>query len=148
MTEEERQLSLLKGPRQKGEKAPLPSEFEMQCVVADTLRLGLSLGWRYSHFPAGELRTDETGRRLARMGLMKGWPDFVLLNPAGRFHGLELKRGKAPLTVDQQAFQDWCVGHLVPYEVGRSVKEAIGILSGWGAIKVSLADQLSGGPDP
>ena len=97
MTEEERQLSLLKGPRQKGEKAPLPSEFEMQCVVADTLRLGLSLGWRYSHFPGGELRTDETGRRLKRMGLTRGWSDLLLLNPAGRLPlvGTEAWQGPA-----------------------------------------------------
>ena len=148
MTEEERQLSLLKGPRQKGEKAPLPSEFQMQCAVADALRIGCSPGWFWTHFPAGELRTDETGRRLKRMGLKPGIFDLLLVDPNGTHYWLELKRGKAPLTTEQGIFLACMTLRLVPCAVARSFNEAITVLKGWGAIKVSLADQLSGGPDP
>jgi hypothetical protein len=142
------QLSLFKGKRQRGVKPPPALEFKTHCMVADALRIGAMPGWQWTHFPAGEARpsfVDKKGRRvspaadrLKRMGLMPGWPDFVLVSPAGRFFGLELKRGKAPLTDDQEAFRKWCGAHLVPYVVARSFDDAIRALAGWGAIRVRL----------
>jgi hypothetical protein len=145
MTDEERQLSLLKGPRQKGEKAPLPTEFQMQCVIADALRIGAAPGWLWSHFPAGEYRTDATGRKLKRMGLKPGWPDLLLIDPAGCHYWLELKRGKSALSEEQAGFMMNMYKRDVPWAVARSVGEAINLLKSWGAIRTSLADQLSTG---
>ena len=76
-------VDLLKGKRQKGTKAPGPSEFRIQCAVADYLRRGVADGWLWNHFPAGELRTEETGGRLKRAGLQPGWFDLVLISPTG-----------------------------------------------------------------
>lgn len=143
-----RQLSLFKGKRQKGVKAPPALEFKTQVAIADALRWAIMPGWQWTHFPAGEARPsfiDSKGRRvspaadrLKRMGLNPGWPDIVLLSPQGRFYGLELKRGNAPLTEGQEAFQKWCGDHLVPYAVARSYEEAIAQLAEWGAIRVRL----------
>lgn len=142
------QLSLFKSKRQRGVKPPPALEFKTHVMVADALRIGAVPGWQWTHFPAGEARpsfVDAKGRRvspaserLKRMGLQPGWPDFVLVSPQGRFHGLELKRGKAPLTLEQGVFQAWCADHLVPHAVARSFDEAITCLAGWGAIRVRL----------
>ena len=88
-----RQLSLLKGPRQRGIRPPRASEFATHCAIADTLRVGISPGWIWFHPPNGELRLDGAGARLKRMGTKPGASDFILIAPpAGRSHALELKR--------------------------------------------------------
>jgi hypothetical protein len=106
-----RQLSLFKGKRQRGVHPPAPKEFSIHCMVADDLRRFCPLDWRWTHFPAGEARTETTGARLKRMGTQPGWPDFILLSPAGRFHGLELKRRGNALSDTQLAFRAWCWSH-------------------------------------
>lgn len=142
------QLSLFKGKRQRGVKSPPALEFATQCAIADAVRMGLTPGWRWTHFPAGEERpsfTDAKGRRfspasdrLKRMGLQPGWPDLLFISPQGQLHCLELKRGKAKLTPDQAAFEDWCHKHDVPHKVARSFDEALAVLARWGAIRVRL----------
>jgi hypothetical protein len=39
------------------------------------------------------LRDAATAGKLKAMGLQPGWPDILLVNPSGRLHALELKRG-------------------------------------------------------
>jgi hypothetical protein len=138
-TDDERQLSLLKGVRQKGEKPKGPSEFQMQCAVADALGRSAAPGWVWSHFPAGELRTEETGRRLKRMGLKAGWPDFFLISPIGRLYCLELKRPGGRLTEAQAEFRSAMARRSIPYSVAWSVKDAVEILGGWGAVRLTIS---------
>ncbi|MER8619201.1 VRR-NUC domain-containing protein [Mesorhizobium sp. M1409] len=135
----ERQLSLFKGKRQKGTKPKPALEFKTHVAVADTLTLGCAPGWLWTHFPAGELRDKVTASRLKRMGLKAGWPDFLLVDPEGHFHCLELKRGNNPLTEAQSAFRDEMGRRGVPYVVARSYDAAIDQLRDWGALRLRIA---------
>lgn len=134
-----RQLSLFKGRRQRGTVARPAPEIRTHIAVADALRIGAVAGWEWSHFPAGEKRDPATGARLKRMGLKPGWSDFVLISPAGVHHWLELKRGKAPLEPEQVDFMLACQSRGVPHAVARSFDEAIGQLTAWGAIRLSVS---------
>jgi hypothetical protein len=129
------QLSLFASSRQRGRKPPRAYEFAVHCLVADTLARWAEPGWDWTHFPAGELRDRVTASRLKRMGLKPGWPDFVLLDPEGRFHGLELKRKGNTLTEAQVAFLDRSRARGTAYEVAWSAREAIDILKLWGAVR-------------
>jgi hypothetical protein len=116
-------------------RPPAPPEFRSHVVVADLLGYLISPGWLWTHFPSGENRTEATGARLKRMGLKKGWPDFILVSPDGVFHGLELKRPGGALTHAQRDFKLHCAAYGWPYSVAFSVDEAKAVLNAWGAIR-------------
>jgi hypothetical protein len=118
---------------------PEPLEVRTHVAVADALRVGAQPGWLWSHFPAGEHRDEKVGAKLKRMGLKKGWSDFLLISPEGRHHWLELKRGKAALTDEQQEFMLACEERGVPHAVARSFDEAIRVLTSWGACRLRVA---------
>ncbi len=114
-------------------------EFRVHCMVADVLRISLTPGWYWMHYPAGELRKKATAGRLKRMGVKAGVSDFLLIAPGGgQIHVLELKRRGCKPSKLQQDFLDvmklaggkaaWC----------DSFDRAIEILKGWGAVRVSL----------
>ena len=77
------------------------AEFKLSCAVADYLRIVLPDDVVWSHFPAGELRTQKTGGRLKRMGLRPGVPDYFIAID-GRVLWIELKAGNAPLSDAQK----------------------------------------------
>jgi hypothetical protein len=106
--------------------------------VADVLKDHALPEWRWSHFPAGERRDVRTGARLKRYGLQKGWPDVVLINPAGLFHGLELKRIGQDLTDEQADFQVWCCRFGVPHSVADTFDQALAVLSAWGCLRLGI----------
>jgi hypothetical protein len=135
--EEYRQLSLFKGKRQRGVRAPAAAEFRTQCALADLLRNWASPEWFWTAFPAGEKRTAATGARLKRMGAKPGVSDFIFIAPNGLFFGLELKRRNGRLSEPQEAFADWCFRHNVPYAVANSYDTAKEILVAWGVIETS-----------
>lgn len=139
MTSSARQLSLFKGRRQRGERPPLAIERKTHIALADALRVGCAPGWLWSHFPAGEHRDEITGALLKRMGLKPGWLDLLLIAPDGIHHWLELKRGKAPLTDDQEAFLGALRARGVPCAVARSFDEAIAQLRDWGALRLRVS---------
>jgi hypothetical protein len=134
MTAASRQLSLFKGRRQRGVKPKPVIERKTHIAIADALRAGCTPGWEWTHFPAGEHRTEQTGALLKRMGMKKGWSDFVLMGPDGVHHWLELKRGKYPLSEAQIAFGAAMLERDVPWAVARSFNEAIAVLQRWGAL--------------
>jgi hypothetical protein len=131
-------LMICEGRRPRARKAPVvrPKESLLQCAVADLLRRHVLPDWQWSHFPAGEWRGVVTGARLKRFGLQRGWPDFILLSPDGRFHGLELKRAGESLTDDQEAFQLWAIRHAVTYSVAFNSEQAFAVLTAWGALRI------------
>jgi hypothetical protein len=133
------QLHLFKSRRQVGERAPLPLERNSHIAVADALRVGCEPGWLWTHFPAGEYRSEQTGALLKRMGLQRGWPDFLLIGPDGDHCWLELKRGKAPLTWEQKAFRDEMQIRGVEWALARSFDEAIEALRVWGALRLTVS---------
>lgn len=139
MTAAGRQLSLFKGRRQRGVALKPPVERRTHIAVADALRVGCVAGWLWSHFPAGEHRDEKTGALLKRMGLKKGWSDFLLISPEGIHHWLELKRGKSPLTDEQEAFRDAMAARDVPWAVARSFDEAVRQLTSWGALRLRVS---------
>jgi hypothetical protein len=136
----ERQLHLFKSKRQRGVRADYsPSEFELHCAVADTLRRWAAPDWIFSHLPFGEYRTKATAARLKRMGVVAGWPDFILMPPTGLGHFLELKRARGGTLSDAQSgFAAWCAANGVPYAVVKSFDEALTQLKAWGAVRTGI----------
>ena len=126
-------LAIAKGRRARPRKAVAPraKEIELHMAVADVLCRFAKPEWRWSHFPAGEHRDVRTGAKLRAMGLARGWPDFVLFDPSGRLHALELKRQGEGLSEDQREFKDWCIAHGVPHFVVLTTDEAITVLGLW-----------------
>jgi hypothetical protein len=131
----EDQLSLF--TKRKARKAPAAREFDVHCVIADTLRLSLAPGWLWFHCPNGELRSKATAGRLKRMGVMAGVSDFILVGPPfGTLHALELKRQGDRPEDHQLAFLE-----RVTLVGGRSAwvdsyEQAIAVLKDWGAVRV------------
>jgi hypothetical protein len=128
-------------------KPAAPLEFAFAVSVADLLRWEAAPGWQWSHYPAGENRDHKvnakgqrwspSGARLKRMGVQRGWPDFILIGPRGKgVHFLELKRrGKGRLSDEQEEFRDWCREHGYPWCCTTSFDEVRAQLKSWGALK-------------
>jgi hypothetical protein len=136
------QLDLLKSRRSsRGKAQPGPSEFQMQCMVADTLARWLSPGWFYSHIGHGERRERSAAIRLKRGGLKPGLPDFILVGPSKTcgFYFLELKVRPNGLTQEQKIFCDVARSAGAQFAVAYDWDEAIAILGKWGAVKVTVA---------
>lgn len=121
--------------RQRRGERHSPLEFQMQCVVADTLKKFARPDWRWTHFPAGEARPTSAGGRLQRMGLQPGWPDLILISPTGQVHFIELKRRGGKPTELQAAFALWCHCAKVPHAFCDSVRDAIEQLNTWGVYR-------------
>lgn len=111
------------------------AEFRLSCWVADRLREFARPDVWWTHFPAGEHRSEVAGARLKRMGLRRGVPDYIFWLPNGRTAFLELKVGKGRLSPEQTAFMDAMVGRGHVYQVARSGQEAVEILRGWGILE-------------
>ena len=120
--------------RRPAKAAPPAPERRTHIAIADALRLGCKPGWWWSHIPSGELRTKETGALLARMGLKPGMSDFLLIDPFGEHHWLELKRGASPLSVHQTDFLGMLRRRGVKCAVARSYADAVEVLKSWGVI--------------
>ena len=121
-------------PRLRKAQIPTQKEFILQVTIADLLRKTARPEWRWTHFPAGELRSPATGARLKRMGLRPGWPDFILLSPSATAHCLELKRIGGRLYEEQSEFKLWAARHGNPYCVAETFDQAVQILRHWQAI--------------
>jgi hypothetical protein len=133
------QLSLFKGKRQRGVKAPPAKEFATHVMIADALRRWGTRGWRWTHLPFGEKRSPRTGARLKRMGTQKGWPDLVLLCPfPPQLHMLEIKRKGEKLRPEQEDLCEWCKANGYIYETADNFKDALAILSDWGAVRTRV----------
>ena len=125
-------------PRPRRALAHAPKELALHMSIAKLLRDHIKSDWRWSHFPAGELRTPRTAAKLRAMGTMPGWPDLILISPDGLLHGLELKRVGGSLTEDQQAFQSWAIRQGVPHAVARSIDDALIIFESWGCLRIRV----------
>lgn len=132
------QLSLFKGKRQRGVQPPPAPEFNLHVMIADVLRRWCEPSWTWTHIPAGEWRHPATAGRLKRMGVQRGWPDFILSHIDGPVCFLELKRrGEHPS--DEQkalAFRLMHAGH--GYLVTHEFKDALDALRAWGVVRASI----------
>jgi hypothetical protein len=141
-----RQLSLLKGPRQKGTLPPTPLEFAVHCSLSDLLRISLNRGWVFFHPPNGGERphlvrkdgriVSVEGGRLQRMGAKKGVSDFILIGPPnGRVHALELKREGEKPSEDQLRFLDDIRQAGGVAEWADTFDKALAFFKAWGAVR-------------
>jgi hypothetical protein len=120
-------------------KAPPALEVALHCMVADILTKWSMPGWRWTHLPFGEYRPPATAARLKRMGVQRGWADFLLMSPYGVPHFLELKRRGVALSDAQEEFGEWCRARNVPFEWTDRFDTAVEILKGWGAVRATIA---------
>ena len=118
-------------------------EKEIHCMVADDLRRWCKPPWLWTHFPAGEARTELTGALLKRMGTQPGWSDFLIIGPpAGRLHALELKRAGRKPTPTQNAFLEAVRGAGGLSGWVDNYPDAVSILVAWGVIPNKIRVQL------
>ena len=115
-------------------RMPPAPERRTHIAIADTLRADCRPGWWWSHIPSGEYRTENTGALLKRMGLKPGMSDFLLIDPLGEHHWLELKRGASPLSEHQTDFLGMLRQRGVKCAVARSYADAIDTLKAWGVL--------------
>lgn len=133
-------LPLFTGALVTREQLPSPKEIQLHYDVAKFLKDYSHADWRWTHFPAGEIRDEKTGAKLKRMGLKAGWPDFQIIAPSGLYHALELKRRGEKLNDDQQAFADWCALHDVKHAVVDTYKDAVTVLNDWGCLRIKFTE--------
>ena len=108
-------------------------------MLADTLRLWCNPAWRWTHFPAGEHRDKVTAARLQRMGLKRGWPDFLFIGPRMVF-GLELKRPGTSFTPtpEQEDIRDHLVHCGFAAMVTNSYDDAVDQLRDLGIVRIQV----------
>lgn len=116
-------------------RLPDPLEHVLQIQVVSLLHWSAAPGWIAFHPANGELRDKRTAAKLRAMGVKPGVPDLVLVSPDGRFHALELKRGKAPLRPEQRDFHAHAADHGWPVAVANSFDRAEAVLREWGALR-------------
>lgn len=140
MTAAEYQLSLFKGKRQRGVRAPSATEFQLHCSIADAIRATkLSPGWGWMHPANGEHRNPITGARLQRMGVQPGAPDLLLWGPPhATLHGLELKRRGQKPTTGQYDFGQQIIHAGGQWAWVDSYDGAIAQLRAWGALPTMI----------
>jgi hypothetical protein len=107
------------------------SELSLHFTVEAYLKRAWPAHLRYTHFPAGELRDLGTARKLAQMGLKRGWPDFIFVMPNGQFAGLELKAPGGKLSDDQAALRADLMACGAGYATARSPEEVETIITRW-----------------
>jgi hypothetical protein len=131
-------LMLIEGRKPRLRRTPKTraKELALHMFTAQILRRHVRPDWRWSHFPSGEKRDARTGAKLKRMGLQSGWPDFVMIDPDGRFHALELKRVGCDLNDDQDDFRLWCVGRGIPHSVATSASDVLAIFGFWNCLEI------------
>lgn len=82
-------------------RSNVPSEYDEQRVVCRYLDF---LGLKYVHIVNEGLRSVQTGARLKKIGMQRGFPDLQILKPSGKYHGLfiEMKSLKGRPTSEQK----------------------------------------------
>jgi len=137
----QRQLHLFKSKRQRGVTVkPRTKEFELQCMVADTLRRWCNPAWRYTHLPMGEKRDMLTAVRLKRMGTTPGWPDFMFVGPLGHMVWLELKRpGGGKLTDEQDQLSQFLVACGHTFICSNDFTHALDVLRDHGIVRIKAS---------
>jgi hypothetical protein len=121
-------------PRRPKPVRPEPREAQIHEAVAGHLRARARPGIHWHHPATGELRDSGTARKLQRMGVRPGLPDFLLLIDA-RLYGLELKRDRGGrVSADQAAMHAELIDAGAVVAVARGLDQALAILTDWGAL--------------
>jgi hypothetical protein len=137
-----RQLDIFKSKRQRGRAPAPPKEFLLHVALADALRLWINPGWSFTHLPFGEYRNPITAGRLKRMGVTRGWPDFMIVGWGSQRCGfvfIELKRKGEKPTVEQADRGEQLVRAGALWLWTDSVDDAIGFLADLGAVRMRVS---------
>jgi hypothetical protein len=132
-----RQLSV-KSSKQRRAKPPAPLEFSSHVFIADMLRRWCNPAWEWTHVPLGEKRHIATAKRLKRMGVRPGWPDFLFAGPNAKLVWLELKRRGNRLSEEQERIEEHLRACGFDYLVTDHVDEAISWLKGLGILPAKI----------
>jgi hypothetical protein len=108
-------------------------EIVLHLEVVDLLKANCIPGVWWSHFPAGEKRSEATRQKLAMMGTKAGVPDFVLVTD-GRLFGLELKTATGSLSGPQKITHAALIRAGAEIAVVRSLAETADVLRRWQCI--------------
>ena len=127
--------------------APIPPEKDFHENVADMLTTVVLPPAQWASYPAGHVPLPaEWAVKLYRMGLRRGWPDFLIIHNA-RVHGIELKtdggelsrdrmvrsrRGGLRLVEGQRSVFPRLIAAGMPIAVCKDVSEVITALGAWG----------------
>lgn len=139
--------------------APMTPEDDLHVSIAQLLEVVVRLPAMWTCFPAGNVPLPpQYAAKLARMGLKRGWPDFLVLHEW--MHGIELKRADGKLSKTRmvrtkrgalrvlEGQEDvfpklMAAGMLI--EVCRTPDEVMAALCKWGIpLRVSMTDRPMG----
>jgi hypothetical protein len=122
-------------PRPRRALVIRPKELALHIAVATVLKDRCLPDWRWTHIPAGEARDARHAAKLRAMGVVSGWPDFILVSPYGSIRCLELKRQGETLSDEQDVFWRWALKHSVPHAIAYSIDDALRALDHWGCLR-------------
>jgi len=137
--EEPRQLSLLKGPRQKGEAPPTPKELALHIPLVSLIKQSICAGWSFTHPASGEHRDPRTAAKLKAMGVTPGFPDLIFFGPEQRVYFLELKRKGGVLSEQQKNVRFNLMRAGFDYHVTSDIKDAVEQLNALGIIRARVS---------
>ncbi len=112
-------------------------EYALTCQVAEFLAMALPKGSKFSHIPLGEFRHPAVAKKLKKMGVHGGVPDFLIVTKSsypkcGQMCWIELKAPKGKPTPDQTEWGDLIENaHGGYYAICRSVEEVEAALISW-----------------
>ena len=125
-------------PRLRRVRVPVPKEIKLHVPVAELLRDHCLPDWKWTHINR-TARDGRQGKILKTMGVVPGWPDFILVSPHGSMRCLELKRlGEEPNDAQKQ-FRLWCIAHGVPHVVAWTMDQVLSALDSWGCLRITIA---------
>jgi hypothetical protein len=108
-------------------------EIVLHLAVVELLRANCIPGVWWTHFPAGEKRSEATRHKLAIMGTKSGVPDFLIVCD-GRLFGLELKTATGSLSGPQKIAHAALIRAGAEIAVVRSLAETADMLRRWQCI--------------
>jgi hypothetical protein len=139
---EPRQLNIFKGKRQRGVALPTPTENKLHEQLVYLIDKWPAPGstWKYTHIASGEKRDIVTAMRLKRMGVKRGWPDFIFVERARKqVFFLELKRKGEWLSEDQERISAHLMQSGCGYLCTDSFKDAVNALKMMGVLRAEVS---------
>lgn len=113
-------------------------EASLQRTVCEWLKLARLPNVIYFAVPNGMQSHPIIVARMKAQGLLPGVADLCIVKD-GRAYFLELKAPNGIQSPEQRSFQMACIAAATPYAIARDIKEAVTILTAWGAIRPDAA---------
>lgn len=96
-------------------------EIRPHIQIASFLKWAWPADLPWTHFPAGEMRDEDTLRKLCAMGLNPGWGDFQFVLPNAQFATMEVKRQHGQMSEAQIAHRE----RLITLKAGHALVENV-----------------------